>query len=80
MAPSITSSLTSFISPSTIIIFLAVAPTINSRSAFSKALKPGLMQYSPLILATLTSEIGPLKGISETARAAAAASPASASG
>ena len=38
------------------------------------------MIYSPLIFATLTSEIGPLKGMSETAKAAAAANPTKASG
>ena len=38
------------------------------------------MTNFPSILATLTSEIGPLKGISETARAADAAKPAKQSG
>ena len=38
------------------------------------------MTHSPLILATLTSEIGPLNGISETARAEEAAKAAKESG
>ena len=53
---------------------------MRSMSAFSNWSKVGLMTNSPLIRATRTSEIGPLKGISETARAAEAASPANASG
>ena len=80
MAPNITASLTSFISPSTIMMLSMVAATIISRSASAILLKGGLMQYSPLILATLTSEIGPLKGMSLTAIAAEAAKPAIASG
>ena len=38
------------------------------------------MTYSPFILATLTSEMGPSKGMSEHASAAEAANPARASG
>ena len=57
-----------------------VAATMMSMSASSRALKVGLITYSPLIRATRTSEIGPLKGTSETARAAEAARPARASG
>ena len=57
-----------------------VAATIMSRSASAILLNGGFMQYSPLILATLTSEIGPLNGISLTAIAAEAAKPARASG
>ena len=54
--------------------------TINSKVARSKSLINGLITNLPSILATRTSEIGPLNGISETARAADAAKPAKASG
>ena len=80
MDSSMTSSGTSFISPSTIMMFSSVAATISSRSAFSVSLKVGLILNSPSILATRTSEIGPRKGRSLVARAAEAARPARASG
>ena len=67
-------------SPSTIKISLAFAATINSKEAPANSLTLGFTLYSPLILATRTSEIGPLNGISETASAAAAARPTKASG
>ena len=51
-----------------------------SRSASFKAEAVGLITNSPWIRATRTSEIGPWKGISLTAKAADAASPANASG
>ncbi len=51
-----------------------------SISASSRSLKVGFTLNLPFILATRTSEIGPLKGMSETAIAAEAASPANASG
>ena len=54
--------------------------TINSKEAFAKSTGLGLMTNFPSILATRTSEIGPLNGISDTAKAADAARPASASG
>ena len=73
-------SATSFISPSTIIILSMVAATIISISAVFSSVKEGLTTNLPSIRATLTSEMGPLNGISLTARAADAASPASASG
>ena len=50
-----------------------VAATMMSMSACSSASKVGLMTYSPLMRATRTSEIGPLKGTSDTASAAEAA-------
>ena len=80
MALSITSSDTSFISPSTIIMLSMVAATIMSRSAPSSAWKVGFMTNSPLMRATLTSEMGPPNGMSLTASAADAANPARASG
>ena len=61
-------------------MFFSVAPTMMSRSASLSSVKVGLMANFPPILATLTSETGPLKGMSETIRAAEAARPASASG
>ena len=61
-------------------MFSYVAPTIMSRSADSTCSNVGLTMNSPLTLATLTSDIGPWKGMSDTASAADAASPASASG
>ena len=73
-------SLTSFISPSTIRMLSIVAPTMMSMSARVFSLKVGLITSLPSIRATRTSEIGPPKGMSDTARAAEAASPASASG
>ena len=51
-----------------------------SMSAFSSCSKVGLMTNRPSMRATRTSEIGPPKGMSETANADDAASPASASG
>ena len=54
--------------------------TIISISEFDNSVREGLITYSPLIRPTRTSEIGPLKGISETAKAAAPAKQASASG
>ena len=57
-----------------------VAPTIKSISAFASSSKVGFILNCPSIRATRTSEIGPLKGISETANAAEAAKPANASG
>ncbi len=57
-----------------------VAATIRLRSASSNSVYVGLILNSPLTLATLTSEIGPAKGISDTASADDAASAASASG
>ncbi len=56
------------------------APTNRSISANFNCDADGLITHSLLILATRTSEIGPLKGISETANAAEAAKAASASG
>ncbi len=61
-------------------MFSDVAATIISRSVSVISENEGLMQYCPFLRATLTSDIGPWKGISLTARAPAAASPASASG
>ena len=57
-----------------------VPPTMMSRSTSGICEKVGLMQYSPLMRATRTSEIGPPKGMSDTASEAEAARPASASG
>ena len=51
-----------------------------SRSHSGISEKLGLMAYSPLRRTTRTSEIGPPNGMSDTASAADAASPASASG
>ena len=49
-------------------------------SAELRSSEEGFITYFPLILATLTSEIGPLKGMSDIAIAVDAASAASASG
>ena len=51
-----------------------------SMSARSRASNVGLITNCPSIRATRTSEIGPPNGMSETASAAEAAKPASASG
>ena len=51
-----------------------------SISADLISVKLGLITHFPSILAILTSEIGPLNGISETANAADAAKQANASG
>ena len=80
MAASKSCSLTSCISPSTIMMLSYVAATIRSISAFSSCSKVGLITNWPSIRATRTSEIGPPKGMSETANAAEAANPANASG
>ena len=80
MAPSITSSDTSFISPSTIRMLSIVPPTMMSRSTSCICENVGLMTYSPAMRATRTSEMGPPNGMSDTASAAEAARPASASG
>ena len=61
-------------------ILSRVAPTMISISAFSNSANVGLMTNLPSTRATRTSEIGPLKGMSETAKAAEAAKPAKASG
>ena len=58
----------------------SLAATINSKEAPANSLTLGFTLYSPLIFATRTSEIGPLNGISDTAKAAAAAKPTNASG
>ena len=57
-----------------------VAATMMSMSAFSICWKVGSMTYCPSMRATRTSEMGPPKGMSDTASAAEAASPANASG
>ena len=51
-----------------------------SISACANCWNVGFTTNLPSIRPTLTSDIGPLKGISDTARAAEAASPANASG
>ena len=61
-------------------IFSSVPATIKSRLAFLISVVVGFTIYFPSILETLTSEIGPLKGISDTAMAAEAAKAAKASG
>ena len=71
---------TSFISPSTIMIFSAEAPTMISMSASFICANVGFTTYSPLTLATLTSDMGHSNGMSEHAKAADAAKPANASG
>ena len=58
----------------------SVPAIIISISAFFISSKVGLIENSPSILATLTSETGPLNGISETAKQAEAAKQANASG
>ncbi|MBA7588891.1 hypothetical protein ES708_30961 [subsurface metagenome] len=80
IASIISASEISSISPSTIRILSLVAPTKRSISASPSSEMPGLILNFPLILPTLTSEIGPPKGISDTLRAAEAASPANESG
>ena len=79
-APIMSCSDTSFISPSTIMMFSAEAPTMMSMSASFICSKVGLMTYSPPMRATRTSLIGHSKGISEQANAVEAAKPARASG
>ena len=73
MAASISASEHSFISPSTILISLIEADTINSKSAFANSVRVGLITNLPSIRATLTSDIGPLKGMLDTVIAAEAA-------
>ena len=79
-APIMSCSDTSFISPSTIMMFSADAPTIMSMSASAICWNVGLMTYSPPMRATRTSLMGHSNGISEQARAVEAAKPARASG
>ena len=57
-----------------------VPAIIMSISAFFNSSKVGLIINSPSMRAILTSETGPLNGISETAKAADAAKQANASG
>ncbi len=73
-------SLHSLDSPSTIIIFFSVAAMIKSISAFAISLRYGFTLKTPLMRATLTSEIISWIGISDTASAAEAARHAIASG
>ena len=80
MASIISCSEISFISPSTITIESLVPPTIISKSAFAAFSMLGFTESCPSILTTLTSDIGPLKGMSEIAMAADAAKPAKVSG
>ena len=61
-------------------ISVSVAATIISNVAVGKISASGLIHNLPSIFATRTSEIIPLKGISETATAAQAANPTNASG
>ena len=61
-------------------MFSSVAATTMSRSALSRAVFFGLTTNSPSILATRTSEIGPLNGISDIEIAVDAASAAKLSG
>ena len=79
-APIMSCSDTSFISPSTIMMFSAEAPTMMSMSASFICSKVGSIMYSPFTRATRTSLMGHSKGMSEQARAVEAANPASASG
>ena len=80
IASIISLSETSFISPSTIATLSADAPTIISISADSRSSDEGLITYLLSIRATLTSEIGPLNGMSDIAIADEAANAANASG
>ena len=80
MISTISNSEISFISPSNITISFTVPAIIISISEFFISDTVGLITYSPFTLPTLTSDIGPLKGISETAIAAEAAKPHKASG
>jgi len=57
-----------------------VPPTIKSKSADSISSIEGFILNSPFILATLTSDIGWSKGMSEIVSAADAANAAKASG
>ena len=60
---------------------LSIVPAIiQSISEASISSNVGLMINSPSILPTRTSDIGPLKGMSETAIAVDAANPTKASG
>ena len=68
------------LSPSTIIRFLSVAAIIKSISAVSNSVREGFTINTPFTLATRTSEITSLIGISDTANAALAAKQANASG
>src|SRR5699024_11255108 len=52
---------------------LPISPTMMSRSASFICEKAGLMTYRPPMRATRTSEMGPPKGMSETASTAEAA-------
>ena len=70
----------SLASPSTIKIYSSEPATINSNEATSNCAGVGLIINFPSIFPTLTSDIGPLNGISETANAAEAANPAKQSG
>ena len=80
IASIISASETSFISPSTIATLSADAPTIKSISASSICSGEGFTINSPFNRITLTSDIGPLNGISEIAIAVEAASAAKLSG
>ena len=62
------------------LMFSFEAATTRSRSAFSRSSTFGLITNSPLTRAILTSDMGPLKGISDTVNADEAASAANASG
>ncbi len=74
------SSLHSWLSPSTIIRFFSVAAIMKSISAFASCVRVGLIIISPSTLPTLTSESISLIGTSDTAKAALAAKQANASG
>ena len=80
MTSTISASETSCISPSTITMLSIVPAMIQSISDSSISLSVGLITNSPLILPTLTSDIGPLNGISDIAIHEDAAKPTNASG
>ena len=80
IASIISSSEASLISPSTMQMSFSDAATMRSRVADLSCEVGGLTMYSPLILATRTSEMGPLKGISVIIKADEAAKAANASG
>src|ERR1700712_1002830 len=80
IASTSSSSCISFDSPSTMLTSCSEPATINSRVAVCNWLKVGLITNLPSTLATRTSDIGPLNGISEQDNAADAAKPAKQSG
>ena len=69
MAPSISSSVSSWAPASTIMTASLVPATVRFRRLFSRSSTPGFRTYFPSTKPTATEPVGPMKGASEMDRA-----------